>query len=172
VVFSGRVAWDGLEETAFMSLQPSFAFPIDVVRRAELFALIADLVRSEGAEAPTASPKPLDEPRISVLDRRLFVNGQAFDLARRPLMMRLFQELVAAPGGWIDRDQLLTRVYGLRDGARSPRYVAATVNNAVKLISRARAATGTFFAAAAGAGYEWLPYDADRKAWKLVRPRP
>ena len=142
----------------------------DIFRRAELFTLIADLVRAcEGSPSGGAfDPRP---PRLTVLDRRVFVNGLALDLSHRPLMLRLFQAFAESRDGWLTREDLLLRVYRVRVQQRSERYIEAVLANAVKLVSRARAVSASFLAQSGGPGYEWFVYDGDRKAWALVRER-
>lgn len=142
----------------------------DICRRAELFTLIVDLIRANDDPAVLVSPRH-GPPRLSVLDRRIFVNGFGLDLSRRPLMLRLFQAFTSSPDGWMTRDDLLRRVYRVRPEQHSERYVDSVMANAVKLVSRSRAVTAKFLATCAGPEYEWLAYDSDRRAWQLVRRR-
>jgi hypothetical protein len=165
----------------------------DVLRRAELFSYIAELIRScpGGPAAPVDdSPLPTEDrpdsgegsarvlelrdllPRVTVVDRRVLCNGASLDLARRPLTLRLFQAFCEAPGFHLTRDEVVRRVYQLSDDqARSERFLESAYNNAVKLISRARIMAAAYLGRAAGQGIEWFVHDQEQRVWSLYRLR-
>jgi len=166
--------------------------PPDVLRRAELFDFIADLVRSwpfPGELTDMAKPPmhsnpfvvmaPSDKlrsevilPRITVIDQRLACNAASLDLERRPLMLRLFKAFCEAEERQLSRDDILKKVYLISDiELRSERFLKSKYCNAVKLISRARILAAALLGRAVRNGVEWFVYDQERRIWCLFRMR-
>ncbi len=157
----------------------------EILRRAELFSFIANIINLPPTESPSPElvraheppsvPKVEVEravilPRISIVDRRLICNGASLDLAGRPLMLRLFQTLLATPDMMITRNQLLAKVYRFEKlDTRTARWLQSSHSNAVKMISRARIMATTFLGSGGGRGIEWLVFDMEREAWCLYR---
>ena len=166
--------------------------PTDVLRRAEMFDFIADLVRSwpfpadwpdDGrpvcyqtpfAPAPT-SPKAINReilPHIAIIDQKFACNTAYIDLKRRPLMLRLFTAFCKADGWQLTRDDILRQVYLIGElDHRSERFLDAKYCNATKLISRARILAGMFLGRALRHSVEWFVYDQERRIWCLFRMR-
>jgi hypothetical protein len=146
-----------------------------VLRRAELFNYIVDLVRRcdepEADEVATAiqAGSPI-LPRISVVDRRVLCNGRVLDLARRPTTLSLFQLFSVAPTQELSRDELLRSLYGdeIADRA-SPRYLESLHGNVVKLVSRARILANAFLSQGPEAGIEWFVFNSERRSWRLYQ---
>ena len=164
----------------------------DVLRRAEMFDFIADLVRSwpfpadlpDGSQpvcyqstfaAASIPAKSIGRdilPHIAVIDQKFACNAAYIDLQHRPLMLRLFSAFCEADDWQLTRDDILRKVYLLDElDHRSERFLDAKYCNATKLISRARILAGVFLGRALRYGVEWFVYDQERRIWCLFRMR-
>jgi hypothetical protein len=145
-----------------------------ILRRAELFNCIVDLVRR--CDAPDAVPAaaapvpPAILPRITVVDRRVLCNGRILDLARRPTTLSLFRLFCAAPRQEVSREDVLRELYGDEVADRaSPRYLESLHGNIVKLVSRARILASAFLSQGPERGIEWFVYSPERRSWRLYQ---
>jgi hypothetical protein len=148
----------------------------ELVRRAELFTRIEQLVVGRAADQRGSNVRPLtrhravlDLPRIVVMDRRVLCDGRTLDLARRPLTLKLFELFVSAEKEVIQRDALVAALYGVEADGHSDRYAQSLLGNAIKLVSRARAVAASVLTGPEHAGLEWFPYDHERMCWSLYR---
>lgn len=148
-----------------------------MVRRAELFSYIADLVRAqdEAPEAPLESAPDVKLtllPKIQVFGQGVVCNGARLDLTRRPLSLKLFQVFCEKDDMRLSRPELVKAVYDLDDKPLvSERHLEALYVNVVKLVSRTRILATAYLGRGAGRGIEWFGYDAETKVWSLYRLR-
>lgn len=148
-----------------------------MVRRAELFSYIADLVRAQD-EAPDAPVEAAPDvkltllPKIQVFGQGVVCNGARLDLARRPLSLKLFRLFCEKDDMRLSRAELVEGVYDLKGKPLlSERHLESLYVNVVKLVSRTRILATAYLGRGAGKGIEWFGYDADAKVWSLYRLR-
>lgn len=148
-----------------------------MVRRAELFSYIADLVRAQdhAPEAPFESGSDVKLtllPRIQVFGQGVVCNGARLDLTRRPLSLKLFQVFCEKDDMRLTRQELVEAVYDLKGKPLvTERHLEALYVNVVKLVSRTRILAAAYLGRGAGRGIEWFGYDAETKVWSLYRLR-
>lgn len=140
----------------------------EVLRRPDLVHFLKDFVRADdGVEHGKSVEGAM--PRVVIIDRRVFCNGASLDLARRPMMLKLFRVFCDARGGRITRAEILRRIYGVTPGSdHSPRFREAMYQNGVKLISRTRAEAQAAFGRAVGPDVDWMRFDPAERAWYLL----
>jgi hypothetical protein len=148
----------------------------DMLRRAELFSYIADLVRAQDDPAtppPDASDVKLTLlPKIHVFGQGVVCNGTRLDLTRRPLSLKLFQIFCEKDDMKLSRQDLVEGIYDLKGKPLvSERHREALYVNVVKLVSRTRLLASAYLGRGAGHGIEWFGYDAETKQWSLYRLR-
>lgn len=148
-----------------------------LVRRAELFTYIADLVRTqdEVGEPPADSVPDVKLtllPKIQVFGQSVVCNGCRLDLARRPLSLKLFRLFCEKDDMRLTRSELVDGIYDLAGKPLlSDRHREALFVNVVKLVSRTRILAAAYLGRGAGRGIEWFGYDAETKTWTLYRLR-
>lgn len=147
-------------------------------KRAELFNLIERLVRAHNGRledfllpgeknAPFAHGE--EPPPVMILGSVVYFGRCSVDLAGRTTMLKLFRIFARSPGYEVARDKLLTELYEVKREDKTTRYIEATHNNAVKMISRARQLANKHLGTGRETGIEWFVYDLERKTWKLFR---
>lgn len=148
-----------------------------VLRRAELFSYIADLVRAQDDASPQVVVPDNDVklallPKIQVFGQGVVCNGVRLDLVRRPLSLKLFRIFCEREDMRLSRDDLVEEVYDLKGKPPiSERHRDALYVNVVKLVSRTRILAAAYLGRGAGKGIEWFGYDADSRMWILYRLR-
>ncbi len=149
-----------------------------MVRRAELFSYIADLVRTQDEGPPDATVESSPDvkltllPKIQVFGQGVVCNGARLDLARRPLSLRLFELFCEKDDMRLSRAEMVEGIYCLKGKPLvSERHLEALFVNVVKLVSRTRILATAYLGRGAGRGIEWFGYDAETKVWSLYRLR-
>lgn len=133
----------------------------------------SELATTETSESEIARPRFVPQvhqwPRIFVRSGRVYCDGRVLDLARRPLMLKLFQVFCRNPNHEVGRHELVDEVYGEFElGARSSRLRESLHHNIVKLLSRARRLAEKNFGGK-GMPFEWFLYQPQRQVWQLFR---
>lgn len=151
----------------------------DILRRAELFNEIVDLVESASKAQQVLDHPPLVShnstrklypPAFLIVHHRLVCNGASIDLSRRPIVLNLIRMFIDVGFRPLSREEILIGLYGHVDpGSSTLRFRESMLNNVVKVISRARVILTTNFSGI-GADIDWLVYDHCHKVWHLYRP--
>lgn len=149
-----------------------------MVRRAELFTYIADLVRAQDEAPPEAPVESSPDvkltllPKIQVFGQGVVCNGARLDLTRRPLSLRLFELFCEKDDMRLSRAEMVEGIYDLKGKPLvSERHREALFVNVVKLVSRTRILATAYLGRGAGRGIEWFGYDAETKVWSLYHLR-
>lgn len=142
---------------------------IDVLQSPDLVHILQGFVQSGTVSGGAFQESTPTLPRVVIIDRRVFCNAASLDLARRPMMLKLFKLFCEARHGRVTREAFLREIYGLEPGTRhSPRFREAMYQNGVKLISRARAEAHAVFGREVGPDFEWMRFDAEDRSWRLL----
>jgi hypothetical protein len=130
----------------------------------------AEAIRLERSVPGTA--RDGEHLTVRVVDRRVFVAGACLDLTRRATMLRLFVAFTQARDRALTRRELVERIYDVPNlDLRSRRYVATSMSNTVKMLSRARSLAHEAFREALLDRYEWFVYDHADDRWHMCRQR-
>lgn len=152
----------------------------EMVRRAELFSYIVDLVRTQDdvQSIPMSVPESASDsrltllPKIQVLGQGVVCNGSRLDLTRRPMSLKLFQLFCEKDDLKLSRADVVRGIYDLQGKAYvSERHMEALFVNVVKLISRTRILAAAYLGRGGGRGIEWFGYDSESRIWSLYRLR-
>jgi hypothetical protein len=156
--------------------------PNDLMRRAELFNEIVDIVSAFGELRKSSNDtavKSIEQtffsklypPTILIINRRIVCNGISVDLSRRPAILQLVRLFLQAGAVPLSREDILIGLYGhLDDEKITRRYRESLIANVVKSVSRTRNFLNQHFSEV-GVELDWLLYDATERVWHLYQPR-
>lgn len=146
-----------------------------ILRRAELLEQIVALILNAEVKDKDPSGKSLvvrkSQPSIQILDRRVIWGDKALDLARRPLMLSLFQAFCSAPNMELSLEAAIEILHGPEDSERSPRLSESIYASTIKLVSRARILAVTHLGQGRFGEVEWFAFHQERRSWQLCQVR-
>ncbi len=110
-------------------------------------------------------------PALWSRDGRFYCDGKELVFHRRGRRLALLKAFLAAPNHQLNRQQIITLVYGESQlHRRSPRYAECLNMNVLRTISDTRrqlyVTYGRYYP-----GLDWLHFNRGEKKWKLVRFR-
>jgi hypothetical protein len=107
-----------------------------------------------------------------IVERQVLCGTNILDLARSPMMLKVFK-LFCRPGDpQVQREALLYVIYGRESVLScSERMLESYRANAVKLMSRARRLAERYVSPPYTQLIEWFPYDYASRRWSLLKLR-
>jgi len=109
-------------------------------------------------------------PELSISGTKIICNMIEIEMESSPLVRRLFEAFLGQPEGRKSRAELIQKVYQIKNvDGMSARRSASCQHSIVKLISRARKISESYFVGGNLNNFEWFVYDGNSETWRLVK---